>query len=214
MPLTARVLSGRLDQGWVLTPERYDPRRSTGEAGAPLGTLATLGKATSVAKLDPAGRYLVLDTGDATEGTLRPRSGPVPADEVNSSKKRVQAGDVLISRLRPYLRQVAVVDRGLTEAADVLVSTEFYVLRARESGRSLAFLVPFLLSAPVQDALAASQEGGHHPRFNRETLLSLPVPDRWLADRAETSEAVEQAVGAIRSAWAVLAALSSEEPVD
>ena len=67
-------------------------------------------------------------------------------------------GDVIISRLRPYLRQVAFVDsdiRGYELSATILCSTEFFVLRAIEQ-ESIAFLVPFLLSQSTQQVLAAS----------------------------------------------------------
>ena len=102
-----------------------------------------------------------------------------------------QIGDVLISRLRPYLRQVAYVDRTipvLSEAA-LLCSTEFFVLRSVDQ-QSIAFLVPFLLSVQVQRVLAASQEGGHHPRVRESTLLTLPLPSSLLETRAATSSAV------------------------
>lgn len=204
MPLDALVLTGRLDAGLILAPERYDPRRSSGMNGVPLGSLISVsGKALSMGKMDSLLRYLVLDAGDAAEGFLRPKSDPVGADGVNSAKKPVQPGDVIISRLRPYLRQVAFVDSALAREADsaeVIVSTEFYVLRPRKSGDSIAFLVPLLLSAPVQEVLAASQEGGHHPRFSKETLLSLSVPQHIVDERDEISLAVEDAIQAIRRA--------------
>jgi len=204
MPLDALVLTGRLDAGLVLAPERYDPRRSSSLDGVPLGSLVSVkGRALSTKKMDPTRRYLVLDAGDAAEGFLRPKSDPVDAADVNSAKKPVRPGDVIISRLRPYLRQVALVDGDLARGAggaEVVVSTEFYVLRPGELGDSVAFLVPFLLSPSVQEVLAASQEGGHHPRFSKETLLSLPVPQHVVDERDEVSSAVEEAVRAIRSA--------------
>lgn len=68
---------------------------------------------------------------------------PPTSEQLNSNKKILKTGDVIISRLRPYLRQVAYVD--IDSNLQLCASTEFYVLRARNN-ESIAFLVPFLLS--------------------------------------------------------------------
>ena len=194
-----------LDAGWVLAPERYDPRLADGGSGVPLGELADVVREHVSPARATAGQLLVLDTGDAQEGVLLPPAErrPVPPSGLGSAKKLARTGDVLISRLRPYLRQVALVDPALTSAT-VACSTEFYVLRSRDR-RSIAFVVAFLLSAPVQERLAAAQEGGHHPRFRQEALEALVVPDAVLAARDELSAEVEQAVAQARAARHALA---------
>lgn len=188
-----------LEPGWVLAPERYDPRLTTAAPGVPLAELAGVVREHVSPGRAGAGPYLVVDTGDAQEGVLLPPAGraPVPGAALGSAKKAARPGDVLISRLRPYLRQVALVDAELTDAA-LVCSTEFYVLRPR--GReSIGFLVAFLLSAPAQERLAAAQEGGHHPRVRQDALEALVVPDAVLAARAELSHAVERAVAQSRA---------------
>lgn len=47
--------------------------------------------------------------------------------------------------------------------------------------------------------LAAAQEGGHHPRFNEQTLRRLPVPTPLMAIRDADSARVEDAVAMFRS---------------
>ena len=81
-----------------------------------------------------------INTSDAMGGYLRVPSTP---EQLNSNKKILKTGDVIISRLRPYLHQVAYVD--IDSNLQLCASTEFYVLRARNN-ESIAFLVPFLLS--------------------------------------------------------------------
>lgn len=185
--------ASRLDPGFVLAPERYDPRREvrTNGGGIPLGDVAISVRKTvdSIAGIGPC---LVLDTSDARDGLII--GGNRRAQEIGSAKKTFEAGDVIISRLRPYLRQVAYVDRAITalESPLRLCSTEFFVLRS-VTDQSIAFLVPFLLSPQVQRVLAASQEGGHHPRVREATLLTLPLPSALLEARAETSSAIEHA---------------------
>ncbi|HVY78385.1 MAG TPA: hypothetical protein VG898_07770 [Solirubrobacterales bacterium] len=195
----ARFASARiseLDSGLILAPERYDPtRRSLGQTDKTVGDLVHLVSAQINQKTaDPAARYLVLDTGDAREGIVVTQKEPVGAADIRSPKKGVEPGDVIISRLRPYLKQVAVIDAALWSRTDhVVCSTEFYVLRAKGRG-SLGFLVPWLLAEPVQAVLAAAQEGGHHPRFNSDVLRELPVPDAVWSKRGEASKRMEKAV--------------------
>ena len=195
---------GELGRELVLAPERYDPRRvSLAEAkeGTQLGEVVEVMRVTvSPKETEEASRFLVLDTSDAREGVVVCRKGAVSLTDVGSTKKSVERGCVLISRLRPYLRQVALADGeipGWSEDVRMLCSTEFFVLRSVD-GCSISFLVPFLLSEPVQTVLAASQEGGHHPRFNQSTLLDLPVPKALLERREDDSARVEAAVAMFR----------------
>ncbi len=196
----------RLDAGLILAPERYDPRRR-GTSGAT--SLAITDVAEVVREQVMPGKvrntdlYLIMDTSDAWNGIILTSNKPMTADSIGSAKKIIRHGDVIISRLRPYLRQVAYVDATLTDkaCADVTVccSTEFYVLRSRDN-HSIAFLVPHLLSDPVQKILLASQEGGNHPRFNQAVLESLAIPEALAVIRDDVSLRVETAVGWARHA--------------
>lgn len=199
-----------LEPGCILAPERYDPRTNPDilaggkHNGIRIGQLANLVREMLVPSRVPSNaRFLVLDTGDANHGFITIASKEsVGITGVGSTKKVLRSGDVIISRLRPYLRQVAWIDPGLTEllglgTATVVASTEFYVLRPTDTC-SLAFLVPFLLSPGVQSILSASQEGGHHPRFPEKTLLNLVVPGEILSQRDTLSSRVELAITTAR----------------
>jgi hypothetical protein len=181
----------------VLAPERYDPRRALSteaRESVRLGDVARIERRI-IQPSSNHGRCLVLDTSDAREGIVIGRKTPVGGREIGSAKKVVEPSDVIISRLRPYLRQVAFVDDAIPHAASstITCSTEFFVLRSRDD-RSIAFLVPFLLSPQVQQVLAASQEGGHHPRFAEPTLVTLPVPAPLLKLRDMWSERLQHGV--------------------
>lgn len=184
----------------VLAAERYDPRReSLRSDGTSLREVASTIRET-VAPSREKLPCLVLDTSHAREGFVVTRSGLSDLSEIGSMKKVVHPGDVIVSRLRPYLRQVALVDEELLPGPDVLLvcSTEFHVLRSRDE-ESIAFLVALLLCGPVQRVLAAAQEGGHHPRFDEQTLLGLPVPREWLEKRGRISESVEESARLLRA---------------
>lgn len=207
-----------LDSGLVLAPERYDPRRrhsllsGNDRSGRRIADCALLVRETlSPNKADVNAKYLVLDTGDAQYGFAASGAKEiVKASAIGSTKKVFRAGDVIVSRLRPYLRQIAWLDVQLfdcpgPENLRVLGSTEFYVLRPND-GRSVAFLVPYLLSDDVQRILSASQEGGHHPRFPEKALLDLVVPEKILKEREELSAKVELAITAARRSQSELRA--------
>jgi len=205
----------RLDAGLILAPERYDPRRSSPSCpGVPIGELAQIIGDTVAPALSGGNMpALILDTGDAQEGVIRATKRYQTLADIGSAKKRVQPGDVIISRLRPYLRQVAFVDAAIFthsgKPAEVVCSTEFYVLRARDE-HSFAFVVPFLLSAPVQKQLAAAQEGGHHPRFNHNALRAIVVPASLLELRNPVSAEVERAVTMFRQSEQALIGLCTK----
>lgn len=197
-----------LDKGYVLAPERYDPRRREANDDGPcLADIVKVLRQQTDGKTGEGRRFLVFDTGDAHDGIIKAAKPPCDGSAIRSAKKRIRPHQVIISRLRPYLRQVAWVDPGLlegeAEGTELLCSTEFFVLES-ENEASIAFLVPFLLSARVQSVLAASQEGGHHPRFNERTLKTLPVPGSLFERRAEFSEQFEQAVNQARQAFGMI----------
>jgi len=182
---------------YILAPERHclaGSALSVGD-GVPLGELVMERRE----RIDPAVSLdaVVIDTSHARDGildvagALRDRAGG------KSAKKRAEAGDLVISRLRPYLRQIALVHEhavAIAGARPLALSTEFYVLTPREPGDDLAFLVPFLLSDAAQAALADAQEGGHHPRVPRSTLFAMRVPRALVKKRAKTSRGIDEAL--------------------
>jgi hypothetical protein len=189
-----------LDSGFVLAPERYDPRKHSLESeltGRRLHDFVEVRRQIISKSTKGIDSCLIFDTGDAQHGFLTKAHREISRrDDIGSAKKLVKAGDVIISRLRSYLKQIAWIDSGICEAGiTIAVSTEFYVLSPKEPERkSIAFLVPFLRSIEVQSILAASQEGGHHPRFHERVLIELNMPDALIECRDSLSHEVESAV--------------------
>jgi hypothetical protein len=206
--LISIISKTRLASPLILAPERYDPRRKLEVSGEETIELSNI--AVSVRKMikpsDDLDKYLVIDTSDAREGIIIARKQTITSKKIGSTKKNIATGDVIVSRLRPYLRQVAFIDEDIFSAknAQLLCSTEFFVLRSIDN-QSIAFLVPFLLSKKVQEVLAASQEGGHHPRFIESTLLTLPVPNNLILQRNTISKIVTEAIKSYRFSESVIA---------
>jgi hypothetical protein len=207
----------------TLAPERHRAASLEGagreKGGVSLGTLVTL--RNERVSGDALGGAIVFDTTHAKDGVLDVAAALRMTDVPSSAKKRVRPGDLLVSRLRPYLRQIAFAHPAAMAACGdrvVACSTEFYVLAptlapilapslapslarnsagAASDAASLAYLVPWLLAAPAQAILAAGQEGGHHPRVPRETLLAMRVPKGIVARRSAVSRDVEAALNAL-----------------
>lgn len=187
---------GDLGNDYVLAPERHCVDGNVlGGDGVPLGELVRERRE----RIDPTivRDAVVIDTSHARDGLLDV-SGAIRDEAAGrSAKKRAAAGDLVISRLRPYLRQIALVHPSavaIAGARPLALSTEFYVLAPREPDDDLAFLVPFLLSDDAQSALAAAQEGGHHPRVPWSILLAMRVPRALVEKRVKASREIGAAL--------------------
>jgi hypothetical protein len=127
---------------------------------------------------------------------------PKPSGEIGSLKKRLQAGDVVISRLRSYLKEIAVVRTSDTLPA--VGSSEFIVLRPRSGGISAETLMVFLRCPLAQTVLKWSQDGSNHPRFAEEDLLAIPIPDAVLSVQKKIDGLVREAIEARRESARLL----------
>ncbi|HEY1996438.1 hypothetical protein [Paraburkholderia sp.] len=194
-----RVKAHELGSEYCLSPEIWlsQSRAESLTGGTPLTDLVEV---TRLGVTQIGAGNLVLDTGHAERGLLSLR-GAGTGDEKQrvSHKKYVPEGAVIISRLRPYLRQVAYIPHGvkaLIGVQDIYCSTEFYVLTPRSDSESIAFIVPWLLSDPVQEIFEQATTGGHHPRFDEGLLMRLAVSQSFVADRRSLNKKVTEAVSA------------------
>lgn len=122
----------------------------------------------------PTMRVRNYDVTDALVPLLDAEKKPSFAADIGSMKKVFKDGDVVISRLRAYLKEVAVVRTG--DDIPSVGSSEFIVLRPKDNSISPETLLVFLRSAPVQTILKWCQDGSQHPRFSESDLLSIPIP--------------------------------------
>lgn len=181
----------------ILTPERYNPRRRMSIDNEDTILMSEIVEIVNdiITKKQAQGKSIIqINTSDAMGGYLNINSEV--NDSINSNKKILRKGDVIISRLRPYLRQVAYVDEDRKEILGA--STEFFVIRARNN-ESIAYLVPFLLSQPAQLVFENSVEGSQHPRFKEEDVLNLKIPKNIYDERANISKRVIEAIESYRS---------------
>ena len=187
----------QLGVNFILTTERYNPRRRMSIDNEDTILMSEIVEIVNdiITKKQAQGKSIIqINTSDAMGGYLNINSEV--NDSINSNKKILRKGDVIISRLRPYLRQVAYVDEDRKEILGA--STEFFVIRARNN-ESIAYLVPFLLSQPAQLVFENSVEGSQHPRFKEEDVLNLKIPKNIYDERANISKRVIEAIESYRS---------------
>lgn len=134
------------------------------------------------------------DVTDALVPLLDAEKEPSYAADIGSMKKVLKDGDVAISRLRAYLKEVAVVRTG--DDISSVGSSEFIVLRPKGTAISPETLMVFLRSAPVQTILKWCQDGSQHPRFSENDLLSIPVPDTVALVSDQITKIVQDGFGA------------------
>lgn len=108
----------------------------------------------------------------------------------SSAKKVAVENDFVISRLRSYLKEMAVVPNCNYKMA---FSTEYLVYRPKQSISS-SILLPFSLSSYVQSILKWAQMGNEHPRFSSETFGEIFIPDSLVENSNEISAFVAEAI--------------------
>lgn len=150
----------------------------------------------------PTMRVRNYDVTDALDPLLDIEKEPTVAAEIGSMKKVLKDGDVAISRLRAYLKEIAVVRTG--DGLPSVGSSEFIVLRPKNNAISPETLMVFLRSTPVQTILKWCQDGSQHPRFSESDLLSIPVPDAVADASPEITEIVRDGFAARKRARILL----------
>lgn len=132
----------------------------------------------------------------------------IPENEIGSLKKRIQKNDVVVSRLRSYLKEIAVVE--VPDDVFAVGSSEFIVLRSSTKNVLPEALLVYLRSLPVQTILKWSQDGSNHPRFQEEELLAIKVPDKVLKIQDDIRKIIQEGIKAHQEAKRLLAEAKAE----
>lgn len=133
------------------------------------------------------------DLTDALSPFLDGSKAPSDRTTIASTKKTIRAGDLVVSRLRSYLKEIALVQSG--GDVPMVASTEYIVLRPKQPGvLPVEALMIFLRSALPQVVFKWSQDGSNHPRFDEKELLRLPLPRALIQHAAEYVTAVRSVI--------------------
>ncbi len=113
------------------------------------------------------------DLTDALSPFLDTEKEPVYPEEISSTKKKLSQGQIIVSRLRSYLKEIALVLHDTN--IPMVASTEFIVLQPTGQ-MNIETLMVYLRSILPQTIFKWSQDGSNHPRFDEKELLNLSRP--------------------------------------
>lgn len=116
-------------------------------------------------------RYIDIDAIDNRTQTVREAKVLAVKDAPSRASRAVNSGAVLFSMVRPYLKNIALIDSTLE---DCIASTGFYVCRSKEELDS-QYLYHLLCSKDAIDYLMQFMKGDNSPSIRRDDLLEMPV---------------------------------------
>ncbi|WP_404713752.1 hypothetical protein [Sphingomonas sp. MMS24-J13] len=188
-------VAGRLDAQYFMPAKKRVMQALATLPGKPMVERFTSVREQWVPDRAPATmRVRNYDVTDALLPLLDAEKKPSFAADIGSMKKLLRDGDVAVSRLRSYLKEIAVVRTG--DKIPSVGSSEFIVLRPNGADISPETLMVFLRSMPVQTILKWCQDGSQHPRFSESDLLSIPIPDAVAGVSIEVTSIVQTSFAA------------------
>ena len=121
-------------------------------------------------------------------------------DAPSRARRKIEAGDILVSTVRPYLRAFAMVhDNG----GDLIASTGFAVLSS--TGVNGEFLYQFVLSEPFAQFLTERMTGSNYPAVNSSDVALCPIPLPPTQEQKKIADILSSVDDAIQKADAVIA---------
>jgi len=119
--------------------------------------------------------YIDISSVNAKSRTLNETTQYIVSTAPSRAQQCVQNGDILVSTVRPINRNVAVVDRDLT---NLVASTGFCVLRPKDGYRE--YLLAIVTSDKYTDKMCDIASGGLYPAVNNSDVLSYDIfiPDK------------------------------------
>lgn len=151
-------------------------------------------------KTSPAALHIAPDNIESSTGRLLP-CRTVEEDQVVSNNYRFEKGDVLYTKLRPYLNKVVVAP------SEGLCSSDILPIR---SWIDASFLRYWMLSPGFLAQAIPRQTGVTLPRISRGALTELKVPIAPLPEQRRIVEAIESNFARLDVAVAALERVRSE----
>lgn len=133
-------------------------------------------------------RYIDIDAIDNKQQLVRePKITPTEKAPSRASRE-VQKDDVIISMVRPYLKNIAYITEDL---ADCIASTGFYVCRCKD-GLYSRYLYEYLRSKKAVDYLMKFMKGDNSPSIRKEHLLGMKIDIPSTEEQIEISNIINR----------------------
>ena len=140
----------------------------------------------------PDGRFSYIDVGsiDPEAGTISNRVAELePGEAPSRARKLVSRGTVVYSTVRPYLRNIAIIDRDFD--AEPIASTAFGILYPF-AGINSSYLFYWLRSAAFTGYVQGKMKGMAYPAINDEKFYSGFIPLPPLAEQKRIVAKVDE----------------------
>ena len=168
-----KALSGELTEEW--RKGNGAPKFKQVKLGACLKTMETK---------KPVGEYfsyIDIDSIDNKRQIVRSPKKTLVKEAPSRASRAVHSGDVLFSMVRPYLKNIALIDESLQ---DCIASTGFYVCSPK-SDLDSQFLYYLLCSKDSIDYLMQFMKGDNSPSIRKDDLLGMDI---WLPSLPEQKQ--------------------------
>ena len=133
-------------------------------------------------------KYIDIDSIDNKHQTIREAKITETAKAPSRASRAVFDGSILFSLVRPYLKNIALVD---SSNADSIASTGFYI--ATSNGVFIPkYLYILMISAYVVDGLNQFMKGDNSPSINKDNIEKWLYPVPPLVEQEKIADTVQK----------------------
>lgn len=138
-------------------------------------------------------RYIDIESIDNKKHKIKDARTVLSAHAPSRASRFIGEGNVLFSLVRPYLQNIAYVDK---KFSDCIASTGFFVCKAKPIiyPKYMYFL---MLSKYVIDGLNSFMKGDNSPSINCDNIFGFLFPLPPLAEQKRIAEKIEQIFGTL-----------------
>ena len=131
--------------------------------------------------------YIDIDAVDNIQNIVKSPKMIQTNEAPSRASRKVNNGDTIFSMVRPYLRNIAYIDKTLSSC---IASTGFYVCKPM-IGLHPRYLYYMMLSSYVVNGLNQFMKGDNSPSINNDNILSWLYPIPPYSEQVRIAETVQ-----------------------